>query len=558
MHDLVKERYFICKKLGRYIKVVRTSIVTALVMQLISIPLVMVPPILFSILVGKVMIDKDIGMLKWILVGYTALYGVRFVVDAVGLQASNRVQNRFAADIRKTVWSNIINMPYLEYVMKDTGDIKMRLDEDVSNISRFIKSQIIEYVFNLLVAIVHIVVVLVISPAMTAICITGIPLTFLAGIFIAKGTGAVNEETRIVNGDNYSWQFNTLQKWKEVKAFSAERLQYKKSVRFRHKLAKLGVRWIFFWFLNEALDFFKDNILTKVLLYLVGALFILSGKITIGVLILFIQYFAALFKSLDALNRKDIELKANKPYYDRIFQYIDERTSDIKRKKHVLTGEITLNDVSFKYNNDQADILKGVSFHIAAGDYVAITGKSGCGKTTLVKLMTNLYKAGCGTIEYNGLQVDMIDEMDLYSSIGVVMQDNYLFNMSIRENLILAKPKASEGELYEACRKADILDFIESLPEKLDTVIGERGIKLSGGQKQRLVIAQVLLRKPRIMIMDEATSSLDHLSEQKIHEAIREVSKDCTVIVIAHRQSSIMAANKVICVEEGEMAYDVV
>ena len=134
------------------------------------------------------------------------------------------------------------------------------------------------------------------------------------------------------------------------------------------------------------------------------------------------------------------------------------------------------------------------------------------------------------------------------------MQDNYLFNMSIKENLLLAKPKASFEELYEICRKVNLLEFIESLPERFDTMIGERGIKLSGGQKQRLVIAQVLLRRPSIVIFDEATSSLDHVSEQKIHEAIRDLSAECTVIVVAHRQSSVIAAKKVVKIDCGEIA----
>lgn len=554
MLKLFKERYAIYKGLGRYIKNVKSSIIVTLVARLMIIPLDMGVPFLFSVLVGRVMVDKNIELLKLICLGYVGIFAVRSMVDLLEFRAFNRIKNRFIINLRKTMWNNCLNLSFNEYIKKDVGSIKMTLDEDITKISEFIKLQITEYIFHILMAVVHLVVILYISPLLAVICLAFIPLVFFTNIQISKGTGKINEEMRKVGGENYSWQFNTLQRWKEIKALNAEKKQYKKFLEFRHKIARLGIKWILFWFLNEVFDFFKYNMLSKILIYILGATFVLHGQLTIGTLILFIQYFGTLFNSLNSINQKDAALKADKPYYDRVLQMIVERPVLLpKFKNHKLTGDIKIEGVSFKYNKEQEDILKDFSLYIANGDYIAITGKSGCGKSTLVNLIANLYKADSGVIEYDGLSADEISENDFYSNIGFMMQDSYLFNMSIKENLLLAKPKATDKELCAICDNANILDFIESLPEKFDTIIGERGIKLSGGQKQRLVIAQVLLKKPRIVIFDEATSSLDHLSEQKIHKALQDISEQCTVIVIAHRKSSIMAAKKVIVMDNVQM-----
>ena len=417
MLKFLRERWVIYKKLSRYVNNVKGSIFITLVTRICSIPISMAAPLLFSILVGKIMVDKEMGLLSWVVFGYVGLYAVKFVVDAFELKASNRIKNRFTIDIRKTIWNNLMNTPFQVFEKKDIGDMKMRLDDDIIIIGDFVKSQITEYIFNFLMAVVHLVIVLIISPVLTVVCISAIPFVFLASVLIAKGMGKVNEATRKISGENYSWQFNTIQKWKEIKALTIERNQYKRYVEFRHKLAKLGVRWIFFWFLGEALDFFKERMFTKIIIYSAGAYFVLYGKLSIGILILFIQYFGTLFKSLDALIQKDSALRSNKPYYDRVLEWVEEKPASVlKHRKLKLSGHISIKDVSFKYFEGQEDILKGISLEIIQGDYIAITGKSGCGKSTLVKLLANLYSVNSGSIEYNGLAADKL------SDIGLLLQ----------------------------------------------------------------------------------------------------------------------------------------
>jgi ABC-type multidrug transport system fused ATPase/permease subunit len=268
---------------------------------------------------------------------------------------------------------------------------------------------------------------------------------------------------------------------------------------------------------------------------------------------MFSEYFSLLFSSLDGLNSKRVALKTNSPYYERIFEtfsFPDE--AEGKTDICGFNDGISVKNISFSYIEGHP-VLKNMSFEIKKGDHIAVVGKTGCGKTTLAKLLVGLYKTDSGEISFDGVDIEQIGKKSLYNLIGMVMQDNYLFNMSIRDNLLLANEDASEVDLVEACKKANIYDYIMSLPDGFDTEIGERGVKLSGGQKQRISIAAALLKNPKILILDEATSSLDKLSEGAINDAINNISEEVTVIAITHKPATALKAEKVVVIEDGEI-----
>ena len=200
---------------------------------------------------------------------------------------------------------------------------------------------------------------------------------------------------------------------------------------------------------------------------------------------------------------------------------------------------VTLSNISFTYPNSETEIFHDFSLKINKGEKVAITGRSGRGKTTLLKLITGMLKPTSGDVSFSGVNLQDIDVVTMYKRIGFVMQENMLFNTTIRENLFYGKENARDDEIWDACKKAYISDFIKSFPQGLDTVIGERGIKLSGGQRQRIVLARLFLRDVDVFIFDEATSALDQYSENIIQDVIYNISKDKTVIVVSHRESSI-------------------
>jgi ABC-type multidrug transport system fused ATPase/permease subunit len=216
-------------------------------------------------------------------------------------------------------------------------------------------------------------------------------------------------------------------------------------------------------------------------------------------------------------------------------------------------GVISLRNVSFAYPQKEDKALEEVNLQIRKGERLAIVRRSGCGKSTLVKMILGLYKLASGRVLLDGSDIMPQAENGLHCRIGAVMQDSMVFNLTIRENLLLAKPRASDEELTKACREAALDEFIAGLPDGLDTLIGEKGIKLSGGQRQRLAIARIMLVKPQIIIFDEATSALDHQTEKAIHRAIDELSKDRTVVIAAHRLSSIIKADRVVIMDQGRI-----
>ena len=321
----------------------------------------------------------------------------------------------------------------------------------------------------------------------------------------------------------------------------------------------------------------------------------------IGSLLVFMQYYALLAEALETVSNADAELLSAKPQTERLLSELAHRipnqcanylsefpsaalssvavatattpssalqtensSSIIMHKdleygvlEKVVTkksgktlpdgnGSIIFEKVSFAYPGSLEMVMENLSFEIKKGERVAITGRSGAGKTTVLKLMLNMLSPSSGEIRLSDVPVGDIRPEVLYQYFGFVMQENTLFNASVRENLLYAKSKANELELEEACRKAYIWDFIQTLPEGLGTIIGERGIKLSGGQKQRIVLARLFLRNVEVLIFDEATSALDQYSESFVHDAIAGIGADKTVIIVAHRKSSLKLCDRVV------------
>ena len=242
--------------------------------------------------------------------------------------------------------------------------------------------------------------------------------------------------------------------------------------------------------------------------------------------------------------------------FTRIFEYYDMKPEiDDKPDAKELTGakgEVVFEHVDFTYDGDRM-ILKDISFTLKSGDCVAIVGPSGSGKSTIVNLIPRLWDPTGGRVLFDGTDVRDLTLHSLREEVGVVSQETYLFNGTIRENLLYANPDATEEEMTEACRKANILDFIRKQPDGLDTMVGNRGLKLSGGEKQRISIARVLLKDPALLIFDEATSALDSISEAAIQEAITPLIEERTSILIAHRLSTILAADEILVVRDGRI-----
>ena len=549
----MKQRLYVLKNIKRYVYPIIWSVTALVILSLISLPISLISPRFFQILVDEVMYQKKGSLFGIVVIGMLAVFVLKLILDSISLKLNNRVHNSFVYQLRKAVFDKYKKTPISFIEKKAVGELKMRMMDDIDVLGNFVGDQIVGYIYGILLLLFTIAASVRISWKMTLFCFLIFPIVFIVDRLIGNGTRRINEQIRDVNSKYYTSTYNSLQFWREIKSQGSEQLFIERFNGFRAMLAKLGLKSIRFWAYQEVFSDFKSNYLTKVLVYIIGAFFVAKNQISIGTLIMFSEYFSMLFSSLESLNAKRIALKINEPYYERVFDTFSfpEESEDRIDLKALERG-VRLNNVCFSYS-EKAPVLREINFEINKGDYVAIVGKTGCGKTTLAKLLLGLYETQSGDILLDNINIRNVSREDISNLIGVVMQDNYLFNTSIRENLLIANESATEQEMIEACKKANIYDFILEQPNGFDTVIGERGVKLSGGQKQRISIAAALLRKPQVLIFDEATSALDRQSEDIINDAINRLSEDVTVIVIAHKPETVLRAKKVVVMEEGRI-----
>jgi ATP-binding cassette subfamily B protein len=292
------------------------------------------------------------------------------------------------------------------------------------------------------------------------------------------------------------------------------------------------------------------------LLYLIGGVILIKNHtMTVGGIIMFVNLLGRLYGPVNTFSNIQVDLVRSMALFDRIFQYLDLKSEIVEKPGAAdvaLKGDIKFDNVSFAYN-DKASTLKNINLEIKAGQMAAFVGHSGAGKTTITYLVPRLYDVSGGAITIDGTDIRDMSLESLRGQIGMVTQDTFLFNTTIRENLVLARDGVTEADMIDACKMANIHDFIASLPDGYDTIVGDRGIKLSGGEKQRVSIARTLLKNPRIVIFDEATSALDSNSEALIQDAVEPLLKSRTSLVIAHRLSTIMSADIIFVVKEGEI-----
>ncbi len=279
-------------------------------------------------------------------------------------------------------------------------------------------------------------------------------------------------------------------------------------------------------------------------------------EITVGDITVMVAMLGRMYGPVNQLLNSQVEWIRSMALFTRIFEYYDLPV-EIRNAPDAVTpasadGSVTFSHVGFSYEPERK-ILHDITFSLKAGHSVAIVGPSGSGKSTIINLIPRLYDCQEGEVLFGGVNVKKLDLDFLRKNVGIVSQETYLFNGTIRENLLYAKPDATEQELIAACRKANIYDFVEKQEKGLDAVVGNRGLKLSGGEKQRLSIARVLLKNPALLIFDEATSALDSISEARIQEAIEPIIRERTSILIAHRLSTILAADEILVLKEGRI-----
>jgi ABC transporter fused permease/ATP-binding protein len=463
------------------------------------------------------------------------------------------------ADMRKEVYRKMIMMPMNFFAQRRVGELSSRISADLSQIQEAVTGMLAEILRGILTLVIGMILIFVLSPALAGVMLSVVPVIVVVGVVFGKRIRKLSRNTQDQLADSNTIVQETLQGISNVKSFTNEWYEIGRYTRSLQQVVKLAVsngrfRGLFVSFI--LMSVFG----TIILVVWYGTILVQAGTLSFGGLTAFVVYtafvggsmagFADLFsqfqKTLGATQRvREILRDATEPVVV---------TEEPVQEKNKLKGAVIFDRVAFSYpSRKELHILKEVTITAAPGQQIAIVGPSGAGKSTIAALLLRFYQPDQGHILFDGIPADDIPLSQLRKQMALVPQDVFLFGGTIRENIAYGKPEATQPEIEEAARKANAHDFIMSFPEGYDTVVGERGIKLSGGQRQRIAIARAILKDPVILVLDEATSSLDSASESLVQEALDNLMKNRTSFVIAHRLSTIRNADKIIVLDNGHV-----
>lgn len=516
----------------------------------LSMILTFITPLFYRLFIDEVILNNHFSMMNSVVSGYLAIFAAGALIGYLKKHAEYAFIHKVLYRIKDSIFSGYLNLDFNEYAHTELGDMKLKLDDDTALIREYTSTQTIEYGVSFITMLVCGFILLTTDLRLALFSMAAIPATFLLDDLVSSCEKRINHVKRENAQKMTSWLQSSLQGWREVRALNLYHSQLKSFVKYLHVGAKCNAKWINCWTARSlVIPKIKEEFFMRFGLYFIGGLLIAAGKLTIGDLLVFVVYYEMMSDAMKKVSAADAQLQADMPVTDRFIEQLTRSiSSDTASEKSFPEKfeELRLENIAFRYPGTQTDVLENFSLSISAGDRIAITGKSGSGKSTVLKLITGMLTPSAGKIYYNGVDIRQINKEQLYRHIGFVMQENILFHMSIRENLRYGKSNATEEEMIDSCKKVCIYEFISGLPEGLDTIIGEKGLKLSGGQRQRLILARLFLRDVSIYIFDEATSALDSYSENFIQDTLQSLTKDKTLIVVAHRESSIRVCNRII------------
>lgn len=547
--DKLKYRFKILKSFYPYTNGIRKYQFTIAILCLIAMAINFIPPILYKYFIKNVILSLDLEFIIIIIWGYIGVFIISYIIEYLKKIAYYNFVNTALHRIKTKILQYYFTVPYLEYATTDFGDIKMRIEDDTNQIKTFAEHQSLGYIVTLLSMLISLFILFFLNIKLALFSIITVPITLYIDNALSKKEGILKKQN-VTNDKNLtSWLNSSIQNWREIKALNLQKQQKRQYHKFLYNYAMYFAKWINYWTARVlVIPKIKNEFLMQFSIYFIGGILIISGELSISNLLVFILIYEKFANSLKSLSTRDSDLQANMAYTDRLLDTLSKVENTKPEPIHITQpiNNISFKNVSFTYPKSERTIFKDFNLEIKKGEKVAIIGESGCGKTTLIKLLTGFLSPSAGQILYSGVDLNSINKESLYSHIGVIMQDNLLFNTSIKENLLYAKSDATDDELIDACRKSDIYDFILSLPDGFNTVIGEKGGTLSGGQRQRLVLARMFLKDVDVFIFDEATSALDHNSENVILDTIQHIPKEKTIIIVTHKISSIKFCDRII------------
>ena len=546
--------------LKRYPALAAAQLVCAVLMTV----LVIVFPGVAQRITGEVIPQRDFDRLVPLALLAVGTFFATNLFNALRIILNNTFEQRVIFDIRSDLYRKIQRLPMRWFDNKRTGDVMTRVTEDVTAMERVL----IDGIEQGLVALLQVLVVggylFYLDPRLALI--TMIPMPFLAGgaWAYAKTSPARHRRVREATSTMNSLLHDNIDGIQQIKAFTREQAEHARFNAASEQLRQVSLRLMRVWAAyNPSMEFCRNFGYALVIAF--GAWSVMEApdqaslEARTGIFVAYLVALNLFYEPISRLNGLNQILQAGRAAAERVFEIVDaEEEPGLDEGREFpgkVKGHVVLRDVAFSYGSDIAT-LKGVSMEAKPGRMIALVGHTGAGKSTVINLLTRFYEADAGEITIDGIPIVELKKSALRGAMGYVTQESFLFNGSVRENLALAKPESDEAEMWEALRAARAADFVAALPGGLDTNVGERGVKLSVGEKQRVAIARVVLKNPPILLLDEATASVDTETETLIQEALEQLMARRTSFVIAHRLSTVRNADRIYVLDRGKVVEE--
>jgi ATP-binding cassette subfamily B protein len=518
-------------------------------------------PFLLRAAIDHALPERNVRLLAWLVAGMIAVAAITSAFGVIQTWVSTKVGQQVMHGLRTSVFTHLQRQSLAFFTRTRTGEVQSRITNDVGGMESVVTSTATSIASNLTTAVATAVAMGVLSWRLSLLSLVVMPPAIYLSRKVARMRRAITmqqqreladlnvtvEEGLSVNGIQLAKTLGTGPAL--IRRFTASSarlidLELRSQLAGRWRMASLSIVFA----------------AIPALIYLAAGLPVTEGTVSIGTLVAFTTLQNSLFRPLMGLLNTGVSVVSSLALFQRIFEYldlpveIDDPAQPLPVEPDLIDGHVRLEDVSFSYPGADRPALAGITLDVPAGSTLALVGETGSGKTTLGALVSRLYDPSAGRVTVDGIDLRDMRLADLASVVGVVSQETYLLHTTVRENLRYARPGATDAEIEDAARAAQIHDLIAGLPEGYDTMVGSRGHRFSGGEKQRIAIARTLLRDPRVLILDEATSALDNETERAVQQAFDTLAEGRTTITIAHRLSTIRDADQIVVLDHGQIA----
>ena len=539
-----------------YLKPYKKAVSLTLGFAILTTLLDLIPPWIIKVIIDELVNGEKTSLINWVVVGLIGVYFLRNFLNYQRIMFNNRLEQNVVFDMRSNVYKALNQLSINFFENRSTGELMSRVNDDVNYVERIFIDGVEQVVTAILTLTGITIILFYLHWKLALVALLPIPLLIWGASIYTKKAHSLYHKVRESAAKMNSRLQDSISGIREIFAFNRQSheisLFEKKSREYCNSNLKVMSLWAIY---SPAMMFLGSLGTALILLY--GTELIYNNEITIGSLVAFIGYLALFYTPINQLHSVNHMLQHALASSERIFEIID-RQPDVKEIPNAflpttnMRGEIEFQEVTFAYTQNKP-VIKNLSLNISSGNKIALVGHTGSGKSTLIKLLLRFYDTDLGKITIDNHNIKELKISYLREQIGLVSQDPYLFNGTVAENILYGNVEANHEQMRKAAIAAHADDFVKGLPEEYDTRIGERGVKLSGGEKHRIAIARTLLKDPPILILDEATASVDTETELKIKEALSSLMARRTTILIAHRLSTLEGADRILVIKSGKL-----